>query len=166
MDSRAFKIAMLHLSQTQSEETPDPKKEESPLDNKSGEKLTQDQRKKAVDSSLNTYYSSIINTFLRTYTDVGQLMTVAQHVVSQFSKGSAPVEAFQKRIGNINIKILNAVGDTAVDDKNSLKQTILLDPALTKMNEKEIDEYVRGKLVAIKNDTKANAKKIKNILSH
>jgi hypothetical protein len=164
MNNRSFKIAMLHISQT--EETPDTDKVESPLDeNKTGERLTLDQRKKAIDTSLESHYSPIINTFLRTYTDVGELMTVSQHVVSQFGKGPAPVEAFQKRVGNINIKILNAVGDTAVDDKNSLKQTFILDPAVTKMTEKEIDEYVREKLVSIKNDTKSNAKKIKNILS-
>lgn len=163
MKSRAFKVALLHISQTQSEETPE--KESLTDKSKSGEKLTIDQRKEAIDSSLESYYSPIINTFLRSYTDVGQLMAVAQQVVSKFNKSSAPVEAFQKRVGNLNIKILNAVGDTAVDDKNSLKQSFILDPAVAKMSAKEIDEYVRERLVSIKNETKANAKKIDNILS-
>jgi len=159
MDSRAFRVAMMHMSQT--EISPN---EESPLDEK-GEKLTLDQKKKAIEDSLDSYYSPVINAYLRQIDDEGQLMVAAQFMVSQFSDSTAPVDAFQKRLGNIKIKILNAAGDTAVDDKNSLKQKILLDPQLNGMGSKEIDEHVRSVLGDIRRETIAKAKKIQAFMN-
>jgi len=155
MNPSALRVAMLHLAQTEvdTEEVDNTKDKES-------EQLTLDQKKKVIEDSLDSYYSSVLNAYLRQIDDVGQLMIAAQLIVSQFSESDAPVQEFQKRLGNMRVKVLNAVGDTAMSDTNSLKQKILADQAITNMDSEEIDKYVRSYLGSIRRDAVTKIKKV------
>jgi len=161
MDPRAFRVAMIHMSQTE-EVSPN---EETPSTEEVSEKLTLDQKKKVIDDSLDSYYSPVLNAYLRQIDDVGQLMVAAQYIVSQFGDSDIPVDSFQKRLGNIRVKILNAAGDTAMDEKDSLKQTFLHDPQLNGLGKEDIDTYVRSQLGKIKRETIAKAKKIQSFMN-
>jgi len=160
MDPRAYKIAMLHMSQNEdvSEETPETENE------KKDKKITLTEKKKVIEDSLDSYYSPVINAYLRQIDDVGQLMVAAQHIVSQFGETDIPVAEFQKRLGNIRVKILNAVGDTSQDEKYSLKQTLLNDPQTNGLDADQLDSYIRSYLGKIKRETLAKSKKIEGLL--
>jgi len=161
MDPRAFRVAMLHMSQNEdvspNEETPLP-------EDKKSEKITLEQKRKVIEDSLDSYYSPVINAYLRQYDDVGQLIVAAQYVVSQFGESDVPVDEFTKRLGNIKVKVLNAVGDTAKDEKYSLKQSFLNDPQTNGMGEEELDSYIRSALGKIKRDTINKIKKVEGFL--
>jgi len=152
MNPRAFKVAMLYVSQN--EETPSTE----------NEKLTLDQKKRVIDTSLDSYYSPVLNAFLRKYTDIGQLMVAAQYLVSRFDDSDVPVNEYQKRVGNIKVKVLNAVGDTAMDKEYSLKQKFLNDPKTNGMGSEELDTYIRSELGRMKRDATTRIKKIEGIL--
>jgi len=162
MNPRAFKVALMHVSQNQ-EVSPN---EEIPVTEKQqNAKMTLTEKKKVINDSLDSYYSPVINAYLRQYDDIGQLMLAAQIVVDQFGESDVPGDSFEKRLGNIKVKILNAVGDTAMDEKYSLKQTFLNDSETNGMDEKELDAYIRSQLGKIKRDSVTKVKKVQGYLS-
>jgi len=158
MDPRAYRVAMLHMSQNE-EVSP----EETPTSEKNN-KITWDQKKKVIEDSLDSYYSPVLNAYLRQFDDIGQLMVAAQYIVSQFGETDVPVTEFQKRLGNIKVKILNAVGDTALDEKYSLKQSFLNDPKANNMDAEDLESYVRSELGKIKRDTITKVNKIHTLM--
>ena len=158
MDSRAFRVAMLHMSQNQGDST-----NEEPSEPENA-RITLIQKKKVIEDSLESYYSPVINAYLRQYDDVGQLMVAAQYMVSLFGETDVPVAEFQKRLGNVKVKILNAVGDTADDEKYSLKQSFLNDPQTNGMGEEQLDSYIRAELGKMKRDTITKIKKVEGFL--
>ena len=159
MDSRALRVAMIYISQNKGVSP----KEETPITvDTESTKLTLDQRKKAIDDSLDSYYSPVINAYLRKYDDIGQLMLAALYAVSQFGEGSS--EDFNSKLASYKVKILNAVGDTALSD-NSLKKKFLNDPAIEKLSVEDIDSYIRSELGSIQRTTLAKVKKITTLLS-
>ncbi len=159
MNPKAFKIAMLHLSQNMEI----PEKESPSNKSQDNEKLTLTQRKQVISESLDSYYSPVINAYLRQYDDLGHLMIAAQYAVSKF--GDNAIQDFHARLGNIKVKILNAVGDTAIQEKGSLKDKFSQDKTIETMSEEEIDSYVRSELGSIKRDTLTKTKKIQSLLS-
>jgi len=161
MDSRAFRVAMIHMSQTE-EVSPN---EETPSTEDTERQITIDQKKKVIDDSLDSYYSPVINAYLRKYDDIAQLMVAAQYIVSMFDDSDVPVAEYQKRVGNIKIKVLNAVGDTAQDKEYSLKQKFLNDPQTNRMGKEQLDSYIRSELGNMRRDATARVKKIEGILN-
>lgn len=160
MDSRAFRVAMLHMSQT---EEVSPNEDTPPTENKNKEveQLTLEQRKKVIDDSLDSYYSPVINAYLRKFDDIEQLMIAAQYAVSQF--GGNASEQFNSMLSSYKIKILNATGDVAMSN-TTLKKKFISDPAIKTLNEDEIDTYVRSELGQIQRDTLAKVKKVITLL--
>jgi len=160
MDSRAFRVAMLHMSQN---EEVSPKEDTPPTENKNKEveQLTLEQRKKVIDDSLDSYYSPVINAYLRKFDDIEQLMIAAQYAVSQF--GGNASEQFNSMLSSYKIKILNATGDVAMSN-TTLKKKFISDPAIKTLNEDEIDTYVRSELGQIQRDTLAKVKKVITLL--
>ena len=129
MDSRAFRIAMLHISQTEAvspnEDTP-PTDDKKP-DDKKVEQITLVERKKAIADSLDAYYSPVINAYLRKFGDIEELMIAAQYAVSQF--GGNATEQFNSMLASYKVKILNAVGDVAMSN-DTLKKKFISDPTI------------------------------------
>ena len=160
MDSRAYRIAMLHMSQNEgvSEETPEP------VDKKQ-EQITMSEKKRVIEESIDSYYSPVINAFLRKFDDVGQLTVAAQYIVSQFDDSDVPVDEYTQRLGNIKVKVLNAVGDTAVDKEYSLNTKFLNDPQTNGMSAEQLDSYIRSELGNIKRDALAKVKKVEGLLN-
>lgn len=160
MDSRAYRIAMLHMSQNEgvSEETPEP------VDKKQ-EQITMTEKKKVIEESIDSYYSPVINAFLRKFDDVGQLTVAAQYIVSQFDDSDVPVDEYTRRLGNIKVKVLNAVGDTALDKEYSLNTKFLNDPQTNGMGAEQLDSYIRSELGNIKRDALAKVKKVEGLLN-
>jgi len=161
MDSRAFRVAMLHMSQT---EVVSPN-EETPSTEDTEKQITLNQKKKVIDDSLDSYYSPVINAYLRKYDDIGQLMVAAQYIVSMFDDSDVPVQEYQKKVGNIKVKVLNAVGDVALAKEYSLKQKFLNDPQTNRMGAEQLDSYIRSELGRMRRDTTTRLKKIEGILN-
>lgn len=164
MNPSAFKVAMLFVSQNQ-EVSPneEPSETETQLDEKA--KLTLTQKKSIIEDSLDSYYSPVINAYLRKYDDVGQLMVAALDIVSKFGDDAKNLTSFSSQLGNFKVKVLNAVGDTAMAEKGSLKDTFLKDPKTAGMNADELDEHIRSVLGEMRRDTMAKVKKIQTLLS-
>jgi len=163
MNSRAFRVAMLHMSQNEdvspNEETPQPDDKKD-----TEQQITLNEKKKVIDDSLDSYYSPVINAYLRKYDDLGQLMVAAQYIVSMFDDSDVPVQEYHRRVGNIKVKVLNAVGDTALDKEYSLKQKFLNDPQTNRMGAEQLDSYIRTELGKMKRDATTRVKKIEGIL--
>ena len=162
MNPSTFKVAMLHISQNQEDTSnEDPSVTENILDK---EKLTLTQKKKIIEDSLDSYYSPVINAYLRKYDNIGQLVVAALSVVSQFGDDTKNLDNFEDKLGNFKVKILNAVGDTAMEDKGSLKETFLNDPETSGMGADELDDHIRSFLGDMRRDTMTKVKKIQTYL--
>jgi len=155
---QSYKIAMLYLAQNDIDEnsSEDSEKEDSAKE----EKLTLTQKSKVIEDSLDSYYSPVINAYLRRSENIGELMIAAQYLTSNFS--SDALESFNETLSSLKIKILNAVGDSALGS-NSLKEKWLEDPATATMTAKDLDKYVRSQLGDLRRETMIKVNKI-NIL--
>jgi len=161
MESRAFRIAMLHMSQTEGVSD----NEAPSVDDIKGEKITLDQKKSTIDDAIDSYYSPVLNAYIRSYEDVGQLVVAALNVVSRFGDPETNIDSFEKRLGSFKVKILNAVGDTAHDSKGSLSEKYLKDPATVGMDAAELDSYIRADFGTMKRDSITKVKKVESYLS-
>jgi len=160
MNPSAYKVAMLYMSQNQEDSS---NEDPSVIEKNDNAKLTLSQKKKVIEDSLDTYYSSVINAYLRKYNDISELVFAASSVISQFGDGNNS-EAFSDELNNLKVKILNAVGDIAMRDSGSLKSNILNDPKTSSMSSDELEDYIRSILGNIRRDASTKVKKIKSYL--
>ena len=151
MDDRAFRISLAHLTAMA-----EPKENTGTLDEAQVKKLIQD--------ALKSYYPTYIHSFLRNL-DINQIISLMFFTVHQFGE-TAPSESLLKILNPLKIKILNAIGDSAMLAEGSLLEKIMTYFKENPTNsEDEIDQYVQKVLGEIKINLKRTVPKLERILS-
>lgn len=154
MDDRAFKVSLASVYAMVDPNQDDTTKE--PFDQKKVRDLTQ--------SALKSYYPTFLHTYLRNL-DITQIIALMFFVTRQFGE-TAPQESLEKALIPYKLKILNAIGDSALLDKGSLLDRITAYFAENPPEvESDIDQYVQQQLGEIKQNTKRTVPKLERIIS-
>lgn len=146
MNDRAFRVSLSYVT------------------DQTEENLDSNKIKELAKEALSSYYPTFLHTYLRSL-DITEIISLMFFVTKQFGD-KEPQDFLEKALLPVKVKILNAIGDSALLEKGSL-----LDKVTAYFNENppkqedDIDQYVQHLLNEIKNNTKRTGPKMDRIIT-
>lgn len=158
MDPRAYRVANIYIESVRTSQTETTERDvQLPI-------LDETKLKGVIDESLLTYYRSYIEQWLRNLS-FEELLVLSNYVVDQFNESKEDQKALIEELSNLKNRFLRSIREVALSPNNSITDTIL---TYFKSNptsdEDAVEEYVKKFLIDIKNRTKRQVKKWKDIV--
>jgi len=157
MSSRALKIAFAYLKEKQKFALTEPE------EGTEEQILSDVEVSQAANDALETFYPAYLGQWMRN-SDLASIFTYMTYVVNQFNSSSSPQQQLISQFSSFKNKILSNIEEVAKSDSNSIKETVeshfKANPA---SSVEEVEDYMKSFLLNIKNTTKRQIPKWKEI---